>query len=377
MTIIKCERCKRIFYNKEHLERHSKRKILCTYVNDKNEGNNDTKNKDNQCEKCNKYFSRPFTLKRHQETICNKNNKAQNINNAKTKKGNINQIINNGDNNKIIIKQYNLFPFGKDGIDCLTTPEKIAIFSSDENPMEMIIVKVHLDPEKINHHNVGYKDDHSGYGIIFDGDEWLTERIEVILEVLLQSKEKDLLKIYDEIKHFLSHNSNGNIKNTLDNLNRKLRPMNKIDAKSKKNLIDHLKKHFFNNRNLVLEAKKHTENKKYNNHHKNNYNNILKDGYTIEDVDREIKLRKQKDQKLNLKKELAKDLIQKLDEIENSEYNLLIEMINNIDIDSINNLNIIIRLLNKSYCFGGELNNEVINNEIKKEEEINKILFRS
>ena len=89
-----------------------------------------------------------------------KKNKTPISNNAKTKKGDINQIINTGDinqiintddNNNITIK-YNLFPFGK-------------------NPIEIIIIKVHLDPVKIDHHNVGYTDEHSGYGIIFDGKE--------------------------------------------------------------------------------------------------------------------------------------------------------------------------------------------------------------
>lgn len=86
------------------------------------------------------------------------------------------------------------------------------------------------------------------------------------MEVLFESKEKDLLKLYDEIKDFLSDHENNNIKYTFDDLNKKLNPRNKIDAKSKKLLIAHLKKRFYDNRELALDAKKNTETKTKINH---------------------------------------------------------------------------------------------------------------
>ena len=233
----------------------------------------------------------------------------------------------------------------------------------------MIIVKINLDPTKLDHHNVGFTDKQSGYGIIFDGDKWLTERIDVILEVLFDSKEKDLLKIYDEIRDFLSDDTNVVIKDTLHNLNKKINPRNKIDSSSKKNLIAHLKKHFYNNRDLVMEAKKYTDKNLTNYKHKNNYENILKDGITIEDIDKQIQIRKNKLHQLNLNKEIAFDILKRITgDISEAQFVLISELINKtIDIDVIN---IIIKLLTLSFCLGHKINNEIINEKIKKEEEI-------
>ena len=262
------------------------------------------------------------------------------INKNNIKNNNIhgnNQII-SGDNGKIIVKNYNLFPFGKDGVDCLSIPEKITIFSSDENPMEMIIVKVNLDINKPNHHNVGIKDLQSGYGIIFDGDKWLTERISAIMEVLLESKEKDLLKIHDEIKDFLSDDVNKSIKDTLNDLNHNLNRGNHIDIKSKKTLIAHLKKYFYNNRKLAIKFKKHTSNesitdKNSMNDDNNRFENILKKGCTIEDIENHIKNKKQKETKINVLNDLCSHLLSILraqNNVNKNYFSLILSRINTI-----------------------------------------------
>lgn len=369
MVEYKCKKCFKNFVHKGDFNRHLARKTPCNFKN-----SIDSKVKFYKCYRCNKKFNRKDNLSRHIKNCKNINLDKKNHRNIKNV-SNHGQIINgdiSGNNNKFIIKNYNLFPFGKDGIDCLTTPEKIAIFSSDENPMEMIIIKVHLDPLKLDHHNVGYTDEHSGYGIIFDGDQWLTERIDVIMEVLFDSKEKDLLKIHDEIKDILRDDKNDNIKDTLDNLNRKIRPTNKIDAASKRNLITHLKKHFYNSRQLVLDAKKNTDKNNIKIKKNINYDHVLKEGYTLEDADRIIKQKQQKTHRMHVKKQIAKDFLQKMDEISKKDCLLLANSIDQIN--DINVLNIILRLLYRSYCFGNEFNNEIIENEIKKDAEIDFLL---
>jgi hypothetical protein len=365
-----CERCDKIFYNRAHLEDHLNRKIPCIPT--------DTKNKNpvnkNYCEKCNKYFKRPYTLNRHIDTIHNNDNEIQNnaISNVKTNKNDTNQI-NTGSNNKFVIKQYNLLPFGKDGIDCLTTLEKIEIFFSEENPLKMIIEKVNLDPLKLNHHNVGYIDIHSGYGIIFDGDQWIIERIEVILEILLESKEKDLLKIYDELKDFLLDHANDNCKCVLNDINKIINPRNKIDAAAKRIFIGYLKKHLYNNRNLAIDAKKNTKIKTGINNHKNKSRNVLKEEYIAKDVDKQIKLKNENLQKINLKKRLAIDILEKLEDFDDNEYQLLADKINKIT--DINVIKVVIRLLNRTYYSNEKINEKVIQHEIDKDNVINKLLF--
>jgi uncharacterized C2H2 Zn-finger protein len=371
MVEYQCKNCSKIFFKKYNYTRHIERKTPCSILKKSFQ----VKKKNFKCKKCKKIFNRKDNYIRHiNKCSCTSNTDLSLKKNTKQKIiGNISgQVLNgdiNGDHNKFIIKNYNLFPFGKDGIDCLTIPEKIAIFSSDENPMEMIIVKVHLDPLKLNHHNVGYTDEHSGYGIIFDGDKWLTERIEVIMEVLLESKEQDLLKIHDEIKHILTDDKNKNIENTLNNLDRKLRPTNKIDTASKRNLIAHLKKHFYNKKELVLEAKKNTDSKKTSikkEDEKFNLEGVLKEGYTLEDAILSVKENNNKIKRVQLQKEMAKSLMQQMEEISKGDYLLMSKQIDQIN--DPNALSIILRLLNRAYCFCEEFDSDIIKKEIEKDD---------
>lgn len=341
MVSYKCNNCGKLFNKKFDMDRHINAKNKCRKNNEKNVNNNQPKRF--ICLACEKIFGRKDSLIRH-EKVCeiktehNIINKNENIN---TENNYGNQFFGNINGN-VIMNNYNLFTFGKDGIDCLTTPEKIAIFFSDENPMEMIIVKVNLDSKKKNHHNVGYTDQHSGYGIIFDGNKWLTERIDIILQILFESKEKDLLKIYDEIKDFLSDDLNGTIRNKLNDLSKAIEPRNKIDLDAKRNLIAHLKKHLYNNRNLALDAKLNTDIEIIQIKKPNMYDGILKDGISISDIDKSIRMKKKLSKKLDLRKEMALDLLNKLDsnKIDKTQYVLLVKMINNnSDMEIINVIN--------------------------------------
>ena len=58
----------------------------------------------------------------------------------------------------------------------------------------MIISKTNLHPDRFKHHNVGYSNLSSGYGFIYDGIEWKSESISVIVDNLIRSKERDLLQ---------------------------------------------------------------------------------------------------------------------------------------------------------------------------------------
>jgi hypothetical protein len=292
-------------------------------------------------------------------------------NNIKTNNGIINQII--GDKNVIINKNYYLIsPFGQEEIDKLTTEEKFAIFLSDDNPIIMIIIKTNLNHHKIQYHNIGYTNLNSGYGFVFNGKSWEKKEIESIMNDLLNSKRKDLLKIYAEIKDFLSENDTKNIENKLDNVNNNIEPKLVHHVKSKKKLVMNLKTHFFNNRTLIIDAIKRSgkpiiEN---NNNNKNVKNLPWNERYNIDDIDKKIKLKKQEIKKLNLKKEFANIIITILNVTDHeSLFDMVEQTTNCYDIDVIN------KILIRTYIMKDKISKEIIKSKIEENTLMNKIIF--
>lgn len=350
MVQYECEKCFHTFTRKSDYTRHMQRKTPCSYQEDI----------DNpmsyEC-KCGKSFDRKDNFKRHLLTCKKQNIKMSN--NINKIKGNQNKIINNyGDvnNNNIIIKNYNLYPFGKDGIDCLTLSDKISIFDSGESPMEMIVIKVNLDPIKLDHHNVGIPDLHSGYGIVYDGQKWRSERISLIMKTLLETKQDDLIKIYEQIKNFFSEDKHNEFKNKIE----KLGNIRYVDTQSMKLLINHLKKNLFNNRNLALEAKRHTDYANKLDDIEIDYSTYLKPGYTLESVENEIR-------KAENIKCMCKEFLKKFfgnENIAKHEYTLIIKRIDLVM--DINELNKIMNSLIKSFFSKIELTDKFINDYINK-----------
>lgn len=237
--IYKCKnpRCVCTYMRSDHLRRHM---MTCKYKTEVNVGGNVEGNVGD----------------------AGKNNNGS-VDGTQAKKSNL--VTLHGDENtvttqNITINNYNIVPFGTDGIDCLSMVEKIKIFSSRENPLEMIIFKVNLDPLKPEHHNYGYPDDHSGCGILFDGKQWKSERIGLFMQTLIETKQKDLMAIHDQIKDFLTDDKNKRIEVGLMNMGNVIHPRTMIDTRSKKLLVSHLKKHLYNNRTLVRAAIKKTKN---------------------------------------------------------------------------------------------------------------------
>jgi len=73
------------------------------------------------------------------------------------------------------------------------------------------------------------------------------------------------------------------------------------------------------------------------------------DCYDFDDTDNQIKLNKQNLCKINLKKELAKDIIDSIDYLSDTNYDSIVNYVDQTtDVDT---LDIIIRSLNKSYCY--------------------------
>ena len=161
----------------------------------------------------------------------------------------------------------------------------------------MIIIKTNLNAQLTKYHNVGYTDLNSGYGIIFNGEIWEKKDIKTIMNELLASKRRDLLKIHDEIKEFLTTEDNSNINEVLDDIENIVMPKNEFHIKSKKNLVTDLKTRFYNNRKLIKKSIKKSGELTSNepkNKTKDKTKNILRQGLTVENVDKILMERKQK-----------------------------------------------------------------------------------
>ena len=228
----------------------------------------------------------------------------------------------------------------------------------------MIVIKTNLNPLFPEYHNVGYTDLNSGYGYVYNGETWEKKCIKTIMDDLLNSKRNDLIKIYEEIKDYLSEENNKNIGDRLDGIDNDIEPIHEHHAKSKKRLVINLKTRFYNNRHLILDSIKNSKKPIKEVNAKNTTKNILKDGLTIEELDVLLTTKK-------IKKELAMHLLNQSNN-NKTQHKLLSEIIGKTT--DVNILNIIIRALTKTICFGDDINSELIKNNIDKEAEINELL---
>lgn len=370
-----CKRCESTFDNKIAYVRHINRKNKCRA--NKSGSKTNKRIVQHYCDVCDKTYSRKDALLQHKKTKLHQNNiKKKNSNNKlannKSKNGSIGAIGINGNKNKIqnkntiiknqTINNYYVYPFTTESATKLSLHDKVALFSSKENPIVMIVVKTNLNPDYPAYHNVGYKDLNSRYGIIFNGNTWEKKDIQTIMNELLNSKRKDLLKIHEEISQYLSIEDNKNISNVLCDIENTIMPKIDRHTKSKKNLVANLKTHLYNNRNLLTESIKKSgkpvmgQDPNLSNPKKI----ILKDGMSLDDLE---KILKEKSKKLDPKREIAKYIIDLIkDKIDKNEYYRLTDMLNFISQDY--EINAIIKLLCMSYTNDTNINAYEINKKI-------------
>ena len=381
-----CKRCKKNFEHKAAYDRHLNRKNKCEIKKFNSKTNK--KEKDHYCKICDKKYSRKDALIQHKKTQLHKNNIKKN----KMILGDQNKLINKGDKNNSIygsrnnlIKKknfnnnnttinnnnYYISPFGNEEISKLSTQDKIAILTSNDNPIITIILKTNLNPLIPEYHNVGYIDLKSGYGFIYNGETWEKKEIRTTMNNLLNLKGRDLKKIHGEVSKYLTSEHNKNILNILYDIDNILEPKHEYQIKSKKKLVTNLKTHFYNKRNLINEAieKSGAPIMELENKYDINMQNVLKDGMTIEELDKILADNRRKAKELAPKKEIAKYIINL---INNGQYKKIIEIIENI-VDE-QSMNVVMRLLCESYYCGNNIDINDIQQKIKNDARANLLI---
>lgn len=384
-----CNKCKTTFDHKAAYDRHINRKNKCSI----NKVGSKTKKKinSNYCEICNKTYNRKDALIRHRKTTLHKSN----INNSKTKVTKIldkvivgshnKQILtdhsyNNSHNNNSIninatTNNYYISPFGEEEINKLTTQDKLAILLSNQDPIIQIIVKTNLNSAMPEYHNIGYIDVKSGYGYIYNGESWEKKEVRLIMNDLLNFKERDLRKIHKEVSKYMTVDDNTNIINKLQDIDRTIIPTNGYNAKTKKKLVANLKAQFYNKRNLIIDAiersGKPVLSKKIEDEIKPKI--ILKDGMTIEELDKILIENRRKSEELLPKKEIAKYIIKLIKSgLSNTQFQRINEVID--DIIEEQEINTIMRVLCETYYNGNYIDINTIKQKIHEDKQIDKLI---
>lgn len=368
----KCPKCSKIFKQKSHLNKHLNNKNPCI--------NNINKLK---CEHCDKLYSRKDSLKRHMDKIhigVNKNKLNVNNNHINNNTGNINIH-----NNNITIKNNNnihddsdyffVYPFGKEEIDKLTADDKLKFFTSQDDPIMMIFIKTNINPDFPEYHNVGYFDTKCGYGCIYNGNTWLKKRINSIVDNIICSKHKHLFNIGESVKSILGYTQNDFVDTVLGDIKRIAEPIDEFDIKCRKKLENNIKTNLYNNKHLANESIKKTN--------KSNNDKIILDrkvdidhddmkkllgNMTIEEFREKFEIY---NRAISLKKSLAIHLLNRIKHIDESNYDLINDKINNTI--KLEDINIIIKSLNRCLFFV-EVNYDILQKQIQLESEINNFI---
>ena len=248
-----CPKCKTNFANERNLTRHQK---TCG-------GSKSNKKTEFKCKYCANSFTRKDSLDRHikmnrckkYESIKNKqkikgNNNKQNTNITKGRTVTANNIVESPGSN---IYNFNFtFTFAKDGIKSISLKDLSEIVNSKNSIFESMIKNVNLNPNKPQHHNVFYGNMQSSYGQVYENKEWVTKKIDEMLDTLIDAKREDLGEILNEMEDILNKKARNKIKEAIEN-------MDWMNPRARKKLKSYLKPILYNHKDLIIKTRKLTE----------------------------------------------------------------------------------------------------------------------
>lgn len=397
MTVHICKRCKDFFDRKSTYDYHVNRKNKCSL--NKSGSKINTISFKYACKICDKKFSRKDALFRHRTTKSHKNkikktkikiNDNSNNNINRMTKGHHNKILNKAIDNSVTNNttinnttinnnnNYYISAFGNEEINKLTTRDKLAILLSNKDPIIQIIIKTNLNSSIPEYHNIGYIDLKSGYGYIFNGKSWEKKEIRLVMNDLINFKGRDLKKIHREVSKYMTNDDNKNVNNILQDIDNTIIPSNEHSSKIKKKLVANLKAQFFNKRNLIIEAiDKSGKPIISSNENENDLKINLKNGMTIEELDKILIENKLKAEKLAPRKEIAKYILSdhiKFYKTDKDQYQKINEIIDDILED--HEMNVITRLLCQLYCNKNSININTIKKKINTDNLASKLITK-
>jgi hypothetical protein len=196
MVEYNCPRCGYTTTHKAHMKSHLNRKKICKsiiadvildmYKDELFKNDNPT-----NCSYCNKEFVTSYNRKRH-EGSCKNNKKDEKImelekqiEKLKGEKSIINNTtINNNNTYNIVI-----LPHNKPDISHLTDRDYYNSIDRCIMAVPLLIKKIHFNKDKPENHNIFISNFKNKYAMIHDGEKWLTEDEDDVIDDLIEQNE--------------------------------------------------------------------------------------------------------------------------------------------------------------------------------------------
>ena len=245
-----CMKCNKSYKTFTEHKRHINKKIDCT-----------TKNKYNTkcvCEYCNKTYYNKYTLITHQ-TKCKSKKTQDNIiieNKIKKMEEQIQELITHKETkNKINVYNNNtiniqILPFGKTN-NYLTDTQISKILSKGYKSIEEYIKVLHFDIAHPENHNIYISNNRDKHVNVFDGENWKLEEKNDIVERLYTDNTDFLIGKFTQLLEYLD-------KITINKFS-KLKSDYESDE-DLENIKSNIKLLLYNNRKIIEDTKKITQN---------------------------------------------------------------------------------------------------------------------
>jgi hypothetical protein len=198
MVKYECPRCGYSTEKKTNMKNHINRKNMCKPVlNDNNLKKYKEQllsNKSNVCKSCNKEFTRIDNRKRHEKSCQERieNDRIKELEEQiKQLKGEKTPVINNTTNNTTNNNTFNIviLPYREPDVSHLTDHDYYNSIDKCIMAVPLLIKKIHFNKDKPENHNIFISNFKNKYAMIHDGEKWLTEEEDDVIDDLIEQNE--------------------------------------------------------------------------------------------------------------------------------------------------------------------------------------------